>query len=309
MRYVYRIIQVFGVKNFMARSRFSIAKPDIEKFFNENDKRVYTPGELEKIFILNNKEWRLAKTSTLKSFVQFLLERSKMTRVPLDFPRPLNRYIWGPVTSDLIYEICLSLSPKAYLTHYTAMFLHNLTEQIPKNFYVTVEQTPKSRGTITQEDIDEAFQKPIRRTQNVASYLDCNITLLNGAATGNLGVVSLSGEFREKLQVTNIERTLIDIAVRPEYSGGVFEVLKAYERAKDHDVSVNTLKAYVKKINFVYPYHQVIGFYLERASYSEKRLNLFDMEEKIYDFYLMHDMKDVRYSNRWRLYYPRSLDG
>ena len=50
-------------------------------------------------------------------------------------------------------------------------------------------------------------------------------------ATGGMQV---EGDRRVgKIRLTNIERTLIDIAVRPVYSGGVFEVLKAYRLAKD----------------------------------------------------------------------------
>lgn len=35
----------------------------------------------------------------------------------------------------------------------------------------------------------------------------------------------------KKIRVTDLERTLIDIAVRPAYSGGVFEVLEAFKNA------------------------------------------------------------------------------
>ena len=49
--------------------------------------------------------------------------------------------------------------------------------------------------------------------------------------TNALGVIEIQGSEDETLKVTGIERTLIDIAVRPVYAGGVFEVLKAYKLA------------------------------------------------------------------------------
>ena len=82
--------------------------------------------------------------------------------------------------------------------------------------------------------------------------------------TNNLGVIFFKDREGGSIPTTNIERTLIDIAVRPVYSGGVFEVLKAYKMAKDK-VSINKLAAYLKKIGYVYPYHQVVGFYLEKS--------------------------------------------
>ncbi len=70
--------------------------------------------------------------------------------------------------------------------------------------------------------------------------------MLNGMHTGNLGVIKMSGPDGEKLKITDVERTLIDITVRPEYAGGIHEVLKAYRLAKDK-VSVNKLVAILEK--------------------------------------------------------------
>jgi hypothetical protein len=104
-----------------------------------------------------------------------------------------------------------------------------------------------------------------------------------------------------------VERTLIDIAVRPEYGGGVFEVLEAYRRASDK-VSINRLTAHLKSINYIYPYHQVIGFYLTKAgSYRQSQIDLLRRFEISHDFYLMHQIQDKEYSSEWRLSYPKGL--
>ena len=71
------------------------------------------------------------------------------------------------------------------------------------------------------------------------------------------------------LRFTNLERTLIDAAVRPVYAGGVFEVRKAYQLAKEK-VSVNRLAALLQKLNYIYPYHQAIGFYLELVPKADR---------------------------------------
>ena len=127
-----------------------------------------------------------------------------------------------------------------------------------------------------------------------------------GKHTNKKGVIDIEGDHKHTLQVTNLERTLIDIVVRPVYAGGVFEVLKAFKNAKQ-EVSINKMVAFLKQLDFVYPYHQAIRFYLERAGYKKKQVDIMDKLEKKYDFYLTHAMKKTDYSRKWKIYYPEKF--
>lgn len=108
------------------------------------------------------------------------------------------------------------------------------------------------------------------------------------------------------VRLTNIERTLIDAAVRPIYTGGISEVAKAFQFAKEQ-VSVNRLGAMLKKLSYTYPYHQSIGYYLERAGYRSSQLDLLRRSPMEYDFYLDHGMQDTKYIKDWRLHGPRGF--
>src|SRR5262249_17993192 len=152
--------------------------------------------------------------------------------------------------------------------------MHGLTEQVPKTTYLNFEQPlpSNSTGALTQDRIDAAFQRPVRTTHYIAATDQFRVCLLNGKNTGYLGVEEVErriegGQRIGKIRLTNVERPLIDIVVRPVYSGGIFEVLKAYRLAKDK-VSVNRLAAMLQQLKFIYPYHQVVGFYLDRAGYK-----------------------------------------
>lgn len=291
----------------MKKTRLEISKPDIITFLDKLNKKVIMRKEIESILAKNRQFWRLANSTTTNEFIAFLIDNTKMNKISLNFPfRKEIRFIWGGATT---LEIAQTLRPDSYFSHFSAMYIHNLTEQIPKTIYLNYEQTPKKRSKVELEQgrIDNAFKGAPRVSSNIATYMDQRICLLNGMYTNKKGVLNFQGPTGENIFVTDIERTLIDIAVRPIYSGGVFEVLKAYQLAEGK-VSINKLAATLRAIGYKYPYHQAIGFYLERAgAYKDSLLDLFRKFEISFDFYLCNKINEKQYSKRWRLYFPKGL--
>jgi len=287
--------------------RFRIAKNDIVRFFNEQPKRIFHYTEIKRILSEQRDFWRLTDSTTIANFLEFMVENTRLQHVRIALPhRPIVRYTWGEAP---LFELVLSLQADSYLSHYTAMYLHDLTEQIPKTIYLNFEQRPKTYGVanLQQASIDSAFRRPMRTSKNIAVFKDYRICLLNSMGIGNLGVVESQGPEGERIRLTNVERTMIDITVRPGYSGGVFEILNAYRNAKGK-FSVNRLSAMLQQLNYVYPYHQAVGFYLERAGvYDEAAIKLLRRFEMNYDFYLAHGMQNPDYSKEWRLYFPKGF--
>lgn len=288
-------------------SRIEIAKSDILKLFDESPKRVFTRADLASILQQNRAFWRLAQSTKVEHFIDFLTEKSRLREIDLKSAhyQGFTRYAWGDVSP---YQVALSVRPRSYLSHGTAVFLHGLSDALPKVIFANQEQSPKrkSSGELKQESIDRAFSNQQRQSAYSLEYDKWRIVLLSGKNTSNLGVVQIVGSLGESISVTGIERTLIDIAVRPIYAGGVFQVLEAYKSAKDK-VSVNTLIAILKKIDYAYPYHQVIGFYMQRAGYDEKRYDRLKSLGLNFDFYLSYGMKESDFDTSWRLHYPKGL--
>lgn len=220
--------------------------------------------------------------------------------------RGTPRYIWDQAST---YEVALTMRAGSYLSHASAVFFHALTQQIPRTIYVNKEQTPKPApsGTLSQGAIDRAFSTNPRTSSFLFSYETTRIVLLSGKNTGNLETTDVTDSNGVPLRVTKLERTLIDITVRPVYAGGVFEVLAAFRGAKDR-LSAPTLVATLKKLNYVYPYHQAIGFYMQRAGYSASSTQRLDRIPKNFDFYLGHKIADPQYDKSWRVYYPAGLE-
>lgn len=294
----------------MNRSRIQIAKADIVRHFDGLPTRVLKAKDIYDVLSEQRDFWRLAQNTTAEQFIGFLLKHSKLKLYEFEFPQRTERcYVWDAAP---LLAILQGLKKDTHFSHYTAMRAHGLTEQTPKTIFLTEERTSSSVGTgeLKQEAIDAAFRKPARTSNNWVERDGKKIYLLNGAATRHLGVTDepVTDDSGEQVQVrlTNLERTLIDVTVKPEYGGGVFEVLKAYELAKDR-LSVNKLMAMVHKLEFVYPYHQAIGCYLQRAGYKASQLELVRRLPMKQDFYLAHDMGDTRYDADWRLHVPNGF--
>ncbi len=294
----------------MSRSRIQIAKADIVKHFDALPSHVLKLKDIRAILAAQRVFWRLTQNTTTAPFIEFLEKHSKLKALEFAFPqRAENCYVWGDVP---LLTTLLALKKELHFSHYTAVKMHGLTEQSPNSIYLTDERSSYSteREPLSQSAIEQSFSQPQRVSQNWVEHADRRIYLLNGARTDHLGVVNLKVTDDEghelQVRVTNLERTLIDITVRPMYAGGVFEVAKAFELAKDK-VSINKLLAMLHKLGFAYPYHQAIGHYLERAKYKVAQLDLVRRLAIEQDFYLAHDMGKTRFDSKWRLHVPHGF--
>lgn len=293
--------------NSMRQTHFRIAKKDIITKFEEYDKNIFFYKHVSEILDENRRFWRLPVNLTANAFIDLLTDYTKLKRHEFSFPRgKILRFSWGDAS---VFNLTMSLKKDSYFTHYTSLFWHNLTYQIPKTIYVNYEQSKKnvSNSGLSQDRIDRAFTNRPRISNNIAAFGDYKICLLNGKFTNRTGVTEITTPESYRIMVTDIERTLIDIVVRPSYSGGIHEVLNAYKKAAGK-VSINKLSAMLQKLNYIYPYHQAIGFYLQRAGvYTETQIRLLKKFDFKFDFYITHQIKEAEYSKEWRLYYPKGF--
>lgn len=285
------------------KARFIIAENNIKSFFKNNTQKVFSSQILAGIFDEKRILWNLPATMTTDGFIKQLLKREIIEVLEIGFEGYMGDKLRYTVPGFSVFQLATSLVHKSYLSHYSAVYLNGLTTQVPKSIYITFEQSRKQNVNreLKQKSIDGAFSKPQRKTGAKAIYKDYTFIIHNGMFTARQGVTHINN-----IPVTDIERTLIDIMVRPGYGGGVYAVLNAFREASDR-VSLNKLIAILDNMSFIYPYYQSLGFYLEKAGYNSKRLEKLRNREKPFTFYLTYDMEKKDYSKEWNLYYPTGM--
>ncbi|HMK33917.1 MAG TPA: hypothetical protein VK463_02540 [Desulfomonilaceae bacterium] len=289
------------------QSALQRAKFEIADFFESQDAQVFSRAELGEILASNRKEWGLSPSMTFSRFNTFLIEELGFRLETCSFPsRNYTKFTFGEVPT---FDFLLSLIPNSYLSHHTALFLHKLSDKIPDKVYLNVPQERKLRknSSLDQGLIDRAFRGSVRISKNSAAFRGKEVLLLNSMGRGDLGIIESEGPDDSMIRITDMERTLIDITVRPVYSGGISNVLAAYTKAKGI-VSISKLAETLKALDFAYPYHQSIGFCLERAGYEASETDVLRDFPIRYDFYLDYQMTETEYSQVWRLYFPKGLE-
>ena len=304
-----------------------LVRQQIEETFRQQKSRVFAQKELLQLIddhlelwipapsvqseqlpllVKSDQVWDLGHI-TQRGVLNRLVQEKVLKKIQLPFPhRAYTRFAFGAFS---IFELLQTLDQDAYFTHYTAMQLHGLTEQVPKNVYLNVEQPATGgSGELSQERIDRAFKGKPRITGNIIEYEGLRLFKLNGMNTARLGVIPITvHETSVEISVTDIERTLIDIAVRPMYAGGVSEVAKAYAAAAAQ-CSIPKLVQYLKQLGYTYPYHQAIGFYLERSgAYSPEQIDHLASIPTSFDFYIAYQMRNMDYNSRWKLFVPKGF--
>jgi len=295
----------------------------VQNTFDKNPQRIFTSNDLKRIVLQQQSTWLLTPKSpeeakelldthqaiaidslTSRAITSAIVKETPLQKITFPFPyRTVIRFAWGDVPT---FQLIQSVEPEGYFTHFTALQFHGLTQQIPKTIYFNDEQHTTGGGAnLTQHGLDNAFKGKCRISQNVIDFRDYKVCRVNGRHTGQLGVITPRFFDGSEVRVTNLERSLIDATVRPAYSGGIFEVAHAYKAAAP-DLSIPRLINMLPDLNFVYPYHQAIGYYLQRSGcFSESDLAPLRDLEMAFDFYLDYGIRNKEYVSEWRLFIPQ----
>jgi len=293
----------------MPPSKFNAAKTQIRECFQGFEARILKQSDISSMLNQRRAEWNLPLGMSGATFGKKLVEAKILRFHSFPFPQRAERRYAKPDVPMM--EVLQSIKANSYYTHACAMQVHGLLNQCTLDIYLNFEQADHERGALPEQvRIDAAFKANPRKTNNYFQDDSGDIILLNGMHTGRLGVeekyVSVPGREPANIRVTDLERTLIDITVRPYYAGGITAVLHAFAQARGR-VKIARLMNYLTTLNYVYPYHQALGWYMEKAGFTAQETKKLRMMPRPRRFYLAHKMMKTEFDEAWQIFVPSNL--
>jgi predicted transcriptional regulator of viral defense system len=291
------------------RTKLSKAEAEIVASLSSVPGRIYTRTQLAEHFYRFRRKGLLAKHTKLEEFLDFLVIRRKLLSVQLEskkYGKEVTRYCVGKPSP---FALAASMRKNGYLSHGTAAYLHNLIRPAPDVIYLNVEQSPKvaRESELTQPAIDRAFARKQRQSNLSFENQELVITIIAGKNTGRAGVEHVTHSSVPGIPATSLERTLIDIVVRPSYAGSIHQIFDALRAARER-VSVRKLLAIRDQLNHTYPYAQSLGFLMQLADYNTEDLDLLRSRITNYKFYVVHGIKNREFDQDWRIFFPSELN-
>ena len=93
----------------------------------------------------------------------------------------------------------------------------------------------------------------------------------------------------------------------PQYNGGISSVPDYFQNARGK-VDIGQLIEIYRKLDFVYPYFQSLGFLLERTGMQDMADTVAAEFVPKNKFYLDHSAKSSwKYDAKWMIYYPEGV--
>ncbi len=167
-------------------------------------------------------------------------------------------------------EIVCSLDPFAYISHFSAMEYHGLTDQIPRVLIYSAPDT-KSWRKFAYEKMKKDFNGHINEALpklsliNIKKFGKKELIRYNSAHPGSYINIKNSA-----LKISRIGRTFLDMIRKPDLCGGIYNVLAAYEDYAEQylDLIIDEVDRNGKKIEKVRA-----GYILEeRLSISNEKI-------------------------------------
>jgi predicted transcriptional regulator of viral defense system len=291
------------------RTKLARGEPELIERLSRSDQLVYSPHQLTELFRAMRERGIYSKQASYEDFLGFVLRRGHLTQIALTAPHYDETLLCFCRGQAEALDIGASLRSSAYFSHSTAAYLNGLTTTLPNALYLNLEQSAKPKSDsnqLNQESLDRAFSGNQRQSRLFYTHEKLTVTMLSGKKTGRLAVESIAASTGRSFSATNLERTLIDLTVRPAYAGGIQAVLECFRTARPR-VSIEKLLQILDQLDYVYPYAQAIGFLAQRAGFATDDLKLLQNRITPLKFYLAHGMKNPTYDETWRIHRPIDL--
>lgn len=311
-------IQFFQVKAVLKRKSSLI-----ENFFNKDRFFLISYKELEESIIsdlLRKKTFLFVDRIYLNNFcsyiINYIFEKNILSEVNFEINKKTISLLTNSKTLITDDHIIYYLLSDLLLSHQTSAYFNNLTDDLGNTFFVNKfsKENPincfnNKIKKLDQKSINKSFEKPMRKSSLIYNLSingnDNKIFFLNSRPNTKKYSNKIQ-KYNYNLFINSIEKTLLDITVRPSYLKDWKELIKIY-RNSINKININKFIEVFKEANYIYPYHQSIGFLLESTGHSLDTYEYFYSLPKKNDFFIFYnsDLSKMDYNKKWKIYHPK----
>ena len=155
------------------------------------------------------------------------------------------------------FEIAMQLVKPAMISHYSAFYHHELTDQVPHDVFIST-----IKGVHSPQLGEKGKQAGFKLDGVHYRIMQINEDRFFGAITAWKGEVSF--------QVTDLERTLLDGLAAPQYCGGFGEVLHGFSE-KISVLNIDKLINYALRLGIAVP--RRLGWILEKLGVESTKIS------------------------------------
>jgi len=245
-------------------------------YLSGKDKRVFTTADIVQILNISFAHARNIASSMVKKNVVERVKSGLFVRIPESVILDRQQY-----AEDAIL-IAAKATKNSYLSYYTALTIHGLSERYTKHIYVTT--------TTHQRNIH---------------YHDITINYIQTIPKKYFGTTTLSYS-NEQIQISDIERTIIDIINKPQHAGGWAETINCLKNLDK--VNYKKITTYLKKYDNKTTARK-IGYIIENLnnlSPSKQILKQIKQLSGSNDIYFDTTKKGI-YNSAWNLIIPKNI--
>jgi hypothetical protein len=199
-----------------------------------------------------------------------------------------------------IYEFVYSLESNGFFPMFTSLNIQGLSNFRDKFVFITKERKSRTEfkmRDLTQDAIDKAFRNSPKRTNAHDIIKNHSVVMLETNYTGEFGVINYDG-----YRVSSINRAFVEIISNIHYFKSPDDVINEFGKIKNK-ININEVFRTIEKFNFVYPYFQLAGYYLEEIGFQKYELEKFFNKKSKLNFYTMKNKASYSFDEYWQVFY------
>lgn len=197
---------------------------------------------------------------------------------------------------------------KTFLSMTTSLRFQGLTDYRNDVIFISREQSDKGyydhENVLEQNAIDKAFRQGTPRYSNSIGELDGkNYVFLSPKYSDCYGVITM----KNGVKVSSINRSFVEMIINIHYFKTYTTIINIFKPLKEK-LDIKEIYEFIKLLNYIYPYFQCAGFYLEQIGFCKDELIEFKNCVSNLNFYTQKRKaeivgEDYLFNEYWKMYY------